>query len=342
MACPGANHAGCNIIGWPAAKIVQGSVVGESGAFAGAGNYLKAFLDPQLATDLINTAIWAVVVPPLVTTLGYAVAVLSRGLPALRVFTLVLTPMALPLVVVGTAFRLLYSPSPHLGPATALMQTLGGWLGADPATLPSLLGPKLVTAALISAFTWAWVGLAVVVFRAALDEIPPELEDAVRAEGADSWRVLRDVRWPFLRRTAAILVVLVALAASRTFDLVLVMAPGSGQHEAEVLGLYVLRQPDVGASGEAAAVGVVWLLVVAVGTMIAVRGARYRWHSPPRSAPSPSAIPGMAWAAAAFDTQAGSDCPRRPDRPSYNAVAGDRVVGRTRRPAAPDLAACAQ
>jgi len=279
------------VIGWPAAKIAQGSLVGNDGAFAGVGNYFRAFQDPQLATDLINTAIWAVVVPVLVTAMGYGIAILSRGLPVMHVFTLVLTPMALPLVVVSTAFRLLYSPSPRLGPATAILQSIGGWVGVEPSTLPSLLGPQLVTAALMSAFTWAWAGLAVVVFRAALDAIPAELEDAVRAEGADSWRVLRDVRWPFLRRTAAILVVLVAVAASRTFDLVLVMAPGSVQHEAEVLALYVLRQPNADASGVAAAVGVAWLLVVALGTMIAVRGARHAWPSPPRGASPASADP---------------------------------------------------
>ena len=171
------------VIGWPAAKIAQGSLVGNDGAFAGVGNYFRAFQDPQLATDLINTAIWAVVVPVLVTAMGYGIAILSRGLPVMHVFTLVLTPMALPLVVVSTAFRLLYSPSPRLGPATAILQSIGGWVGVEPSTLPSLLGPQLVTAALMSAFTWAWAGLAVVVFRAALDAIPAELEDAVRAEG---------------------------------------------------------------------------------------------------------------------------------------------------------------
>jgi alpha-glucoside transport system permease protein len=273
------------LLGWPAVRTVRDSFVREDGGFAGAANYSGAFQDPQLWTDLMNTGIWAFVVPVLVTALGYVLAVLSRRAHAAWLAALVLLPIALPLLVTGVAFRLLYSPSPRLSPVTAIERTVAGWLGADPDAVPQLLGPGLVTVAIVAAFTWAWVGLAVVVFRAALDDIPPELEDAVRAEGADSLRVLRDVQWPFLRRVTATLVVLLAVVASRTFDLVLVMAPGSVQDRAEVLALYILRQPNVRAYGEAAAVGVIWLLVVAAGTILVARGTRDDWPAPHTMAP---------------------------------------------------------
>lgn len=246
----------------------------------GTGNYLDALADPQLRIDVLNTAVWAVVVPLLVTALGYALALLTRDIRGKYLFAPAFIPMALPLVVTGAAFRILYNPSPRLGPATALAHRVAGWFGIDPSRVPPLLGEHLVTPALISAFLWAWVGLATVMIRAALDQIPPGLEDAVRAEGADSWRVLRDVQWPFLRRVFAILVILLAVMAGRTFDLVLIMAPGSVQHKAEVLSLYVLRQPNVEASGEATAVGVVWLVVVATGVLLAARRVRYDWPVP--------------------------------------------------------------
>lgn len=271
------------IIVWPAAKTIYDSFV-DRGRFAGVDNYWDALRDPQLRTALWNTVIWAVVVPVLLVVLGYVLAALSRRVRARAVFTVVLMPMALPLVVTGSAFRLLYDPSPTRGPATALFQAVAGWFGINPPSVPPLLGPKLVTWTLMSAFVWAWVGLAVVVFRTAMDDIPLELEDAVRAEGGDSLRVLRDVQWPFLRRVAATLIVIFAVAASRTFDLVLVMAPGSVQDKAELIALYLLRQPSVDASGEASAVGVVWLSVVVVGSMLAALGVRYDWPWPVRSA----------------------------------------------------------
>jgi alpha-glucoside transport system permease protein len=255
---------------WPAAKTVFDSFV-DRGRFAGGDNYWNALHDPQLRTDLWNTVVWAVVVPVLLTALGYVFATLSRRVRARAVFTVVLMPMALPLIVTGSAFRLLYDPLPDRGPATALVDMVAGWLGLD---VPPLLGPTLVPWALMSAFVWAWVGFAVVVFRTALDDIPLEVEDAVRAEGGGSLRVLRDVHWPFLRKVAAVLLVVFAVADIRTFDLVLMMAPGSVQDEAELPALYLLRQPSVDASGEAAAVAVVWLFVVVVGAILAARGER--------------------------------------------------------------------
>jgi alpha-glucoside transport system permease protein len=268
------------IVAWPAVTTLHTSVLDPEGRFAAAANYTRALRDPQLWITLRNTAVWAVVVPVLVAVLGYGLAVLTRRVRVLWLRTLMLAPVALPLIVTAVAFRLLYAPSSQLGPATALLHALGRLVGVDPAAMPSLLGPGLIVVSLVTAFVWTWVGLAVVMFRAALDAIPAQIEDAARAEGADPLRVLVDVRWPFLRRVAGILVLLTAAAASRTFDLVLVMAPGSVQHRAEVLSLYVLRQSAVQQPGEAAAVSVLWLLVVVAGALLTVRWTRHEWPWP--------------------------------------------------------------
>lgn len=267
------------LIAWPAARTLYESALSAAGGLT-IDNYRSVLRDPQLWVTLRNTGIWALGVPVLIVVLGYALAVLSRDIRLTRVRTLMLAPMALPLVVTGVAFRVLYDPSPELGPATALLQAVAGAVGVDPASVPHLLGPTLVLAALVSAFVWTWVGVAVIMFRAALDAIPHEIEDGVRAAGADPVRLLVDVQWPFLRRVAGVLVLLLAVAASRTFDLVLVMVPGSVQDEAEVLSLYVLRQSNVQQPGEAAAVSVVWLLVVVVGVLLALRWMRHEWPWP--------------------------------------------------------------
>jgi len=242
--------------------------------------YLSAFTDVQLLRDVRNTAFWAMIVPLLVTVAGYGFALLTRDINLRFLLPMAFVPMALPMVVIGVAFRTLYAPSPSLGPATAITQAVAGWFGVPPERVTPLLGEQLVTPALISAFFWAWMWLAAVMFRAALDQIPPDLENVVRGEGGGYWHVLRDVQLPFLRRTFAILVILLAVMASRTFDLVLIMAPGSVQHVAEVLGLYVLRQSNVAAPGEATVVGVVWLAVVGVGVLLGARGVRYDWPAP--------------------------------------------------------------
>ncbi|HET8680537.1 MAG TPA: hypothetical protein VFM54_01490, partial [Micromonosporaceae bacterium] len=150
------------LIAWPAVQTLYASALSTAGGLAGVSNYRSVLRDPQLWVTLRNTSVWALGVPLLVVVLGYAIAVLSRDIRLARVRTLVLAPMALPLVVIGVAFRLLYDPSPELGPATALLHAAAGMVGVKSVDVPHLLGPSLVLAALVSAFVWTWVGIAVI------------------------------------------------------------------------------------------------------------------------------------------------------------------------------------
>jgi alpha-glucoside transport system permease protein len=270
--------------GWPVVWTLHTSVT-EDGRFAGLDHYAVALRDPQAVTALLNTVIWAVVVPLVVTALGYLLAAVARRTREGRLLTgLLVAPVALPLLATGVAFRLLYDPNPARGTATAIVSALGGLIGVDPNAVPAWLGPQLITASLMSAFLWAWVGLAVVVFQAGLRSIPPEIEDAVRAEGGSRWDIFRTVRWPMLRRVATLVLALIGLAATRTFDLLLVMAPGSVQDEAAVLALHVWRTSYQGMPGPVAALSVMWMGVVASGLLLALLGARQEWPAP--AAPS--------------------------------------------------------
>jgi alpha-glucoside transport system permease protein len=223
------------------------------------------------------------VVPAIVTVLGYVVATASRRTYEGRLVQLILVaPIAVPLVVTAVIFRLMYDPDPGRGVATAIAARL---LGTAPDAAPSFLGPTLVTASLMSAFVWAWVGLAVVVFRAALAATPPDLADVVRTYGGSRSDVFRDAQWrPLLRRTVAVVFALVALGTARTFDLILVMTPGSVRDDASVLSVQVWQTSGGSTTGPGAALGVMWLAAVAVGMLFASLGVRQAWPPPARYA----------------------------------------------------------
>jgi alpha-glucoside transport system permease protein len=275
---------------WPVARVVYASVTDPRRGFVGTDHFHEVLRTEGVGSVLVRTVVWAVVVPTVVTALGLVFAAGFRGDPGRRTARWILVgPIALPLVVTGVAFRLLYDPDPRRGPATAILRTLVGWFGGDPDTAPTWLGPRLITLALMSAFVWAWVGLAVVVFRTALAQIPPELPDVVRAHGGGRLRVLRDAYWsPLLRRTVAIVFALVALATARTFDLILVMAPGSVVDESSVLAVLQWQTATGSTTGRAAALGVLWLGAVTVVVIFAAWGSRQGWpapqpHDPPAS-----------------------------------------------------------
>lgn len=262
---------------WPVVRTVHASLTDVDGGFSG-DNFRAATADEGAWPAVLRTAVWALVVPLLVTGLGFLLAAAARRTPGRRAVTLALVaPFVLPLVVTAVVFRLLYDPDPRRGTAVRLLHLNLLWLG-----------PKLITISLVTAFVWAWVGLAVVVFRAALDTIPPELADAVRAHGGTRRDVFRDALWhPLLRRTAALVFALVALATVRTFDLILVMAPGSVLDDSEVLAVRVWRTSGATTSGPAAALGVVWLAIVAMCALAATVGTRQAWPPP---APLPSIV----------------------------------------------------
>jgi alpha-glucoside transport system permease protein len=268
---------------WPVLRTLQASVTDPgTGAFVGLANFRSALAAGGAWPVVGRTLLWAAVVPAVVTVLGYLLAAASRRTYEGRLVRLILVaPIAVPLAVTGVVFRLMYDPDPGRGTATAVAAKLFG-------SAPTFLGPALITVSLMSAFVWAWVGLAVVVFRAALDSIPASLADAVRAYGGTRLDVFRDARWqPLVRRTVAVVFVLVALATARTFDLILVLAPGSVRDEASVLAVRVWQTSGGNTSGPGAALGVLWLAAVALGMAGAALGVRQAW-------PPPSLVPSTA------------------------------------------------
>ncbi|WP_158566297.1 ABC transporter permease [Micromonospora craterilacus] len=270
------------LLAWPVLRTLQASVTTD-GRWVGAEHYRAALAAPGTAATVGRTVLWALVVPSVVTVLGYLLAAASRRSQEGRLVRLILVvPTALPLVVTGVTFRLLYDPDPQRGLATLLLARV---TGRAPEQVPQLLGPELVTVALMSAFVWAWVGLAMLVFRAALDTVPTGLVDAVRAFGGSRRDVLWDAQWrPLLLRTVAVVFALVAVGTSRTFDLILVMTPGSVRDEAAVLALRVWQTSAATTTGEGAALGVIWLVAVAAGILVAALFVRQAWPPPRRSA----------------------------------------------------------
>jgi len=281
------------ILLWPVARTVQASLTGPDGRWVALANFRTALAAEGIWEVLGRTVLWAAVVPVVVIVLGYLLAV-SR-----RTGTLLLAPMALPLVVTGVMFRLFYDPDPARGTGSWVLTTTAGLFGVPVDSAPAWLGPDLITVALMSAFVWAWIGLPVVVFRAALDALPADLADAVRASGGSRLDVFRDALWrPLLRRTAAIVFALVALGTARAFDLILVMTPGSSLDEAATLAVRVWQTSGSSTTGPAAALNTLWLVALVVGVMAAAVGGRQAWP-PPVPAPAPKGPPAdrSRWAA---------------------------------------------
>jgi len=133
----------------------------------------------------------------------------------------------------------------------------------------SWLGPALVTPAIIVSFIWMWAGFAMVVIGAGLAAIPRDVLEAARVDGANERQVFRRVTVPLLAPVLGVVVVTLVINVLKIFDLVLIIAPGSVQRDANVIALEMWKASFGGAQdfglGSALAI---FLFVLVVPAML--------------------------------------------------------------------------
>jgi alpha-glucoside transport system permease protein len=103
------------------------------------------------------------------------------------------------------------------------------------------LGPSLITPAIMIAYIWVWAGFAMVVIGAGLAALPRDVLEAARTDGANEWQVFRRVTVPLLRPVLIVVFVTMLINVLKVFDIVLSVAPGPVQTDANVIALAMWR-----------------------------------------------------------------------------------------------------
>ncbi|WP_329333298.1 sugar ABC transporter permease [Streptomyces sp. NBC_00663] len=158
--------------------------------YVGLGNYRELLNDPVTWDSLGRAGLFAVTSVPLSILAGLGLAVLvNRPLKARGLFrTLLYLPAVVPPVGAGLAFKLLFDQ--NSGASNGVLTFFGTdavpWL-ADPYARYVLLMTVL----------WA-AGNVMIISLAGLQDVPRELHEAARIDGASSWRTFRSVTVPLL------------------------------------------------------------------------------------------------------------------------------------------------
>lgn len=128
----------------------------------------------------------------------------------------------------------------------------------------SWLGERLITPAIMMAYVWVWAGFAMVVIAAGLAAIPRDLLEAARTDGASEWQVFRRVTVPLLMPVIAVVFITMLIYVLKVFDIVIAIAPGSVQDDANVIALAMWRTSFGGVNdfGLGAAIAVFLFLLV--------------------------------------------------------------------------------
>jgi alpha-glucoside transport system permease protein len=140
----------------------------------------------------------------------------------------------------------------------------------------SWLGEKLITPAVIIAYIWIWAGFAMVVIAAGLAAIPRDVLEAARTDGGSEWQVFRRVTVPLLAPVLTVVFVTMLINVLKVFDIVIAVAPGSVQDDANVLALAMWRTAFGGVNdlGVGSALAVFIFILVIPVLMINIRRFR--------------------------------------------------------------------
>jgi alpha-glucoside transport system permease protein len=264
------------ILVYPLLKTIYLSFRGpDSSHFVGAKNYKAIFTDASLVTVLKVNLLWLVLFPLGAVALGLLTAVLLDRVRYERIAKAIITiPTAISFVAASVMWRLVYT---YNAPGTPQIGTLNASLGAlVPSFVPKawLVDARYNNYALIFVGIWMGTGLATLILSAAVKGIPRDLVEAARMDGANEWRVFKNVMLPELVPALAVVTTVSVIAAIKVFDIVYVMTGGNYNTDVIATRLYA-EQFSYENTGLASAIAIV-LLLAAMPVLLANRAALRR------------------------------------------------------------------
>ncbi|MFC6083983.1 carbohydrate ABC transporter permease [Sphaerisporangium aureirubrum] len=205
-------------------------------AWAGLGNYLKVFTDPDLFDSILNAVKLIVFFSAIPVLLGLAIASTIRRIATSRLAlvarTVIFLPQVIPLVAAGIAWSWLLSST---GLVNQLLSLIGlgdvtrAWLGDFSTALPAV--------GVIGA--WVLLGLCTLLLLAGMSKIDPALYEAARLDGAGPWREFVSITVPSLRQEIGVCVTVTVIAALASFDIIYISTQGGPGNTTMVPGLEI-------------------------------------------------------------------------------------------------------
>lgn len=251
----------------------------EAKPFVGLDNYLALFDSTSASFEMFwngmrATGIFTAASVPLLVTIPLALALLLNRRFAGRTFfrAVFFMPYVLGVAVVGLLFRFMLDPN------IGIVNGLTGW------SVPWITAQPWAWISLVLMTVWWTLGFNTIIYLAGLQDIPAELYDAAKVDGASAWQRFRHVTLPGLRTVLIFVVTITVLASANMFgqaDLVTNGGPGDSTRTA----LMVFLEEGLGAFRMGSAAAMSYLLaavlgVVSIINVLAMREKRSpRWRS---------------------------------------------------------------
>jgi raffinose/stachyose/melibiose transport system permease protein len=249
---------------WVICESLYGAGASHPAGFVGLNHYWQAFQDPVFWRVLLNMFLWGAITIPVQMLVGGTIAYLiERHTRRSKAFFRVMffLPVITSVSVVSIVWSQMYAP--YYGIIQEYAKLIGLQLSVSP-----LGEPSLAIFSLILVNIWQWTGFSMLMYVAGLNNIPGELWDAARIDGAHGLRLATRVIVPLVSPVTRSLLLLGVIGTLQTFPIVHLMTDGGPDHASEIFGTYIFKQGFViGDTGYASALSTL-VLVIALGLSI--------------------------------------------------------------------------
>jgi len=233
--------------------------MGPPPVLVGFANYQYLFSRGSLVLALRNNLIWLAICVPIPVVVGFLLALFLSERTKLNVIlrSVFYMPMILSAAVMSVMWVSVYEPSHGL--LTEMLKVLhvpvpgGSFLTGS--------GTAIVAIALVR--VWHWIGFPMIMYLAAIQDIPKDLLESAELDGATRFQKMRYIVIPLVRHATIIIVTLGTILSMKVFDLVYLMT--GGYYKNDVMGTLLWRYAfDQYRIGRASAVAVIEFGVIAV------------------------------------------------------------------------------
>ncbi|WP_364144997.1 carbohydrate ABC transporter permease [Paenibacillus sp. LPE1-1-1.1] len=241
-------------------------------AYIGLDNYIYAMRDDPVFWDtVVNTVYFSAGLVPLNIVLSLLLAMLlKRKIWGIGLFrTAIFTPVVVSLVVWGIVWKFIFSTDGGL--VNLLIRTFGGteisWLFSETWTMPTVI--------VVSALKG--VGMNMVIFLAALHDVPKDYYEASKIDGASRWETFKSITLPMITPAVFMITIITVIGSLKVFGQIYVMTGGGPGTSTYVMVFYIFKQAFRSYEfGYASALAFILFSIILVLTLIQWK-LRKRW-----------------------------------------------------------------
>ena len=210
----------------------QGTALRPS-EFVGFENFQYMFDDDVFWQVVWNNVIYAAGTIPISIAIAIVMAIWVNGKLRFKSLTRMcyFTPTILPMIAVANIWLFFYTP--EIGLLDQVSRVFGfgshNWLG----------DPDTVLGCVIAVTIWKEAGFFMIFYLAALQTLPPELEEAAHLEGASRWYYFRRVMFPLLMPTTLFVLINAIINSFKLVDQLFILTKGGPDNASSLLLYYI-------------------------------------------------------------------------------------------------------